>query len=133
MSKPIKTYDDLQKERQRLEVLLQSQKEILRNDIAGLKQELQPAVRAFSFLGKIFTREKGNLLLTGGMNRLVDLVFKKLILSRTGWITRLVVPFLIKNYSSHIVAEHKTEWIKKLFSLFGRKHHHNGQAATDVS
>ena len=96
MNKPIKTYEDLLKERHRLEVLLQSQKELIRLDIAEAKLHLQPAVKAVSFLGKIFTREKNNVLLAGGINHLIDLLFKKIVLSRSGWITRLVIPFFIK-------------------------------------
>lgn len=132
MNKSIKTYDDLLKERNQLEVLLQNQKKLIRQDITVLKLQLQPAVRAFSFLGKIFTREKNNVLLAGGINHLVDLLFKKIVLSKTGWFTRLVVPFFIKNYSSHFVAEHKSELIEKLFSLFRHKHS-NGQPAPDMT
>ena len=132
MSNTIETYDDLLKERYRLEELLKSQKALIRNDITELKQDLQPAVKAISFLGKLLTRESNNLLLTGGINYLIDKLFKKIILSRSGWITRLLVPFFIKNYSSHVVAEHKSDLLKKLFSLFGRKHD-NGQATSEVS
>ena len=132
MSKPIKTYGDLLKERHRLELLLQAQKELIRQDVVELKQHIHPAVKAISFLGKIFTREKDNLLLAGGINHLIDLLFKKIILSKSGWLTRLIVPFFVKNYSSHFVAEHKNELIKKLVSLFDRKHG-NDQTAADVS
>jgi hypothetical protein len=132
MNKTIRTYEDLLKERHRLEVLLRSQKDIIRQDITELKMQLQPAVKAVSFLGKIFTREKNNVLLAGGINHLIDLLFKKIVLSKSSWLTRLVVPFFIKNYSSHFVAEHKDELVEKLFSLFGRKHN-NGQTASDVS
>jgi hypothetical protein len=132
MSKPIKTYEDLLKERYRLELLLQAQKELIRLDVVELKQHIHPAVKAISFLGKVFTREKDNLLLAGGINHLIDLLFKKIILSKSGWLIRLVVPFFVKNYSSHFVAEHKNELIKKLFSLFDRKHS-DGQTAADVS
>ena len=132
MNKTIRTYEDLLKERHRLEVLLRSQKDIIRQDITELKMQLQPAVKAVSFLGKIFTREKNNVLLAGGINHLIDLVFKKIVLSKSTWLTRLVIPFFIKNYSSHFVAEHKDELVEKLFSLFRRKHS-NGQTPDDMS
>jgi len=132
MKRTIKTYDDLLKERNQLEVLLKAQKELIRNDFAELKQHIQPAVKAVSFLGKIFTREQNNLLVSGGINFITDVLFKRLVLSRTGWLTRLVVPFFIKNYSSHFVAEHKTGLLKKLFSLFGHKHN-NEQTTAEMS
>ena len=132
MNKSIKTYEDLLRERRRLEVLLNTQKELIRQDITELKLHLQPAVKVFSLAGKIFTREKNNVLLAGGINHLIDMVFKKIVLSRSSWLTRLVVPFFIKNYSSHFVAEHKSELVEKLFSLFRLKHS-NGQAPADMS
>ena len=132
MSKQIKTYEDLLKEKQQLELLLKAQKELIVADIYDLKNELKPALNAISFLGKIATRDKGDILITGAANQLIDLVFRKLILARTGWITRLVVPFFIKNYSSHFIGDHKKEWVKKLFSWIGHKNS-NGQAASHSS
>jgi hypothetical protein len=53
---------------------------------------------------------------------------KNFILSRAGWLTRLVVPFFLKNYSSHFLAEQKDKWIEKLKNWLGHKNgkeHHN--------
>ena len=132
MSKQIKTYQDLLKEKEQLELLLKAQKELIVADIHDIKNDLRPAIDAVSFLGKIATRDKSDILITGAANQLIDLVFKKLILARTGWITRLVVPFFIKNYSSHFIGDHKKEWVKKLFSWIGHKNS-NGQAASHSS
>ena len=132
MSKQIKTYQDLLKEKEQLELLLKAQKELIVADIHDIKNDLRPAIDAVSFLGKIATRDKSDILITGAANQLIDLVFKKLILARTGWFTRLVVPFFIKNYSSHFIGDHKKEWMKKLFSWIGHKNS-NGQAASHSS
>ena len=132
MSKQIKTYQDLLKEKEQLELLLKAQKELIVADIHDIKNDLRPAIDAVSFLGKIATRDKSDILITGAANQLIDLVFTKLILARTGWITRLVVPFFIKNYSSHFIGDHKNEWMKKLFSWIGHKNS-NGQATSHSS
>ena len=132
MSKQIKSYQDLLKEKEQLELLLKAQRELIVADIHDLKNELRPAIDAVSFLGKIATRDKSDILISGAANQLIDLVFKKLILARTGWITWLVVPFFIKNYSSHFIGDHKKEWVKKLFSWIGHKNS-NGQAASHSS
>ena len=121
MNKKIKTYNDLLNEKQQLEMLLHAQKELIVADIKELKHDLQPAVDAISFLGQITTRDNRELLVTGAANSLIDIVFKKIILSKTGWLSRLVVPFFVKNYSSHYIAEHKDEWLRKLFSWVSSK------------
>lgn len=124
MTKGIQSYNDLLEERKRLEALLQIQRETLRSDVDELKATFRPVVSTISEVGKIFTREKGNILMTGLSNWLIDLLFKKFILAKTNWLTRQAVPFFLKNYSSHFVAEHKNKLLEKLFSLFAHK---NGQ------
>jgi hypothetical protein len=131
MNKRIQTYDGLVKEKQQLEALLQAQKELVLYDLKELKQDLEPAVKAVSFLGKIVTMKKDNVLLTIGVNQVIDVVFKKIILSGSGWLTRVAIPFFLKNYSSHYIAEHKDQIMEKFFSWFGHKNH-NGQAAADT-
>jgi hypothetical protein len=61
------------------------------------------------------------LLLTTATEGVIDLVVKKLILARSGWITKLVVPFLMKNFSSHVVADNKDKWLSKLFAWVSKK------------
>ncbi len=122
MIKRISTYDELLEEKARLEALLREQKATIRNDINGIGEEFKPVTSAASFLGKMVTREGGNFFLNASANKLIDVIFKKLILSRSGWITKLIVPFLLKNYSSHVIQENKGTIWSKLFSLVTRKH-----------
>jgi len=126
MIKRITTYKDLLEEKTRLEALLREQKATIRQDIRSIGEEFRPVTSAASFLGKMVTREGGNFFLNASANKLIDIVFKRLLLSRTGWLTKLVVPFLMKNYSSHIISENKQTIWSKLLSLVGRKHA-NGQ------
>jgi len=117
MTKPrITTYEELLKEKERLEALLQAQKELVRQDIEEIKLELAPVKSAISVVSKFATRDKRNLLLTTATEGIIDLVVKKLILSRSGWVTKLVVPFLMKNFSSHFVADNKDKWLAQLFA-----------------
>lgn len=121
MTNKIRTYQDLLRHEEQLEELLKAQKELLVLDLRELKEEIRPATAALSFISKITTRDKSNFLLNAGVNKLVDLVVKKLILGKAGWLTRLAVPFFLKNYSSHFVADHKEEWLDKLFSWVSYK------------
>jgi len=121
MTKQIKTYKDLLEEKERLENLLKSQKQIVRDDMKQLGEHLEPVKSAFTTASKFFTRDNHNLLLNAGANTLIDIFIKRFILSKTGWFTRLVVPFLVKNYSSHIISEKKGSLLKKLFAWVGKK------------
>jgi len=121
MTKQIKTYKDLLEEKDRLESLLKQQKQIVRDDLKQIGEELKPVKSALDTAGKFFTRDNHNLLLNAGANTLIDIFIKRFILSKTGWFTRLVVPFLVKNYSSHIISDKKGTLIKKLFAWVGKK------------
>ena len=130
MNKAIRTYDDLLREEKQMEELLQAQKELLIYDFKELKEELRPATNALTFFSRIVTRDKNNVLVDGSVNKIIDIVFRKLVLARAGWLTKLTVPFFIKNYASHFIADHKDQLVEKLFSLFSHKNS-NGKAAPE--
>jgi hypothetical protein len=126
MTKRINSYNDLLEEKERLESLLKIQKAVIREDIYQIGEEIEPVTSALSFAGRLLTRDNSNLLLNAGANKVIDIFIKKILLARTGWITKLVVPFLVKNYSSHFISENKGTLLKKLFSWIGKKNA-NGQ------
>jgi hypothetical protein len=121
MTKTIVTYEELMLEKNRLQVLLKVQKELVREDINEIKQELAPVKSVISFAGKLVSKEPGNFLLNATSNTIIDLVVKKLLLSRSGWLTKIAVPFLLKNYTSHVIDDNKDTILRKIFSLFKRK------------
>ena len=121
MTKPIRTYDDLLEEKARLKLLLSAQKELVRQDINQLKQELAPVKSAISMVGKFATKDNRNWILTTAADTIIDLVVRKMVLSKAGFITKLAVPFFMKNFSSHIIADNKDKIISKLSSWFGKK------------
>jgi hypothetical protein len=125
MKRKIRSYDDLEREEKLLEDLLQAQKQLVQLDILQLKAQLKPATMALQFLNKITTVDKTNPLLNQGANTAIDFILKKFVLARAGWITQLLVPLVVKNYSSHFIADHKQDFVQKIFSLFSGK---NGKA-----
>ena len=126
MKKKIRSYEDLEREEKLLEELLLAQKQLIQADILQLKRQLKPAGMALQFFNNITTADKHNPLLTQGANAAIDLVLKKIVLARSGWLTKVLVPFFVKNYSSHFIADHKQDIVQKIFSLFsGNK---NGKA-----
>jgi len=121
MTSTIKTYEDLLAEKQRLQTLMQTQKEIIRGDIDEIKEELAPVKTAISFVGKLTTQDHSNPLLNGTINTVIDLVMRRVVLARAGWFTKLVVPFFVKNFSSHVIDDKKDDILRKVFSLFKKK------------
>ena len=121
MTKPIRTYEDLLEEKARLKLLLSAQKELVREDINQLKQELAPVRSAISIVGKIVTKDNRNWILTTLADTIIDMVVKKKVLSKAGLITKLVVPFFMKNFSSHVIADNKDKIVSKISSWFGKK------------
>ena len=125
MKRKIRTYEDLEREEQLLEELLRSQKELIQIEVGLLKQQLKPAQMALQFVGKITTPDKHNPLLTQGANTVIDALLKNVVLARAGWITKMLVPFFVKNYSSHFINDNKDNIINKVASIFSNK---NGNA-----
>jgi hypothetical protein len=121
MSESICSYKDLLEEKQRLEVLLVEQRQVLRSDVQELKAQLEPLRRVVEFIRKITTKDKTAFLLTIGSDIVINSVVKRFILSRAGWFVRNVVPYFLKNYSSHFLSEQKDKWIEKLRAWLGHK------------
>lgn len=127
MTKRINTYNDLLEEKDRLKKLLQAQKELIKEDVNEIKEELRPVREAAGVVGKFITRDHTNPLLTMGTDAAIDLLVRKLILSRAGWFGKLVIPFLVKNFTSHVVTDNIGTIKDKIFSLFSKKHKQNGR------
>ena len=127
MKRKIRSYEDLEREEQLLEELLRTQKQLIQLDVQVLRNQLKPASMALQFFNKITTVDKSNLLLNEGANKAIDFVLNKFVLARSGWITKFLIPIFLKNYSSHLIADNKSNLVEKVFSLFGRK---NGKAST---
>ncbi|ANE50672.1 hypothetical protein [Flavisolibacter tropicus] len=119
MNKKIKTYEDLEEEKLRLLSLLKTQESTIRTDIAGLKENLKPLGAAMDTINKLTTRDNRVPVLNIGLEMGIDLLMRKLLLSKAGWFTKIIIPFVVKNYTSHILGEEKREFIiKKLKNLF---------------
>ena len=111
MMNRIRTYEDLVARQQQMEVLLKLQKEQVRNVIRDLFDAGKSSV-----LGST-----ENFLLNKGVGKVIDLVVKKGVLGRAGWMYRLIVPFVLKQFSSKYITEHKKDIKDKFFSFFRGK------------
>jgi hypothetical protein len=67
------------------------------------------------------TRDHTGPLANFGIDFSIDLLVRKILLARAGWFTKIFVPFLVKNYSSHIISdEHRTNLAKKIQNIFNK-------------
>jgi hypothetical protein len=120
MSK-IKTYEDLLQEEQRLLTQLKATELLIRDDIAGVKEGLKPIGNVVKTIGKFTTRDKTGALANFGLDFSVDLFIRRLLLARAGWFTKILVPYVVKNYSSHIISEQqKAKLMKKISNIFSK-------------
>lgn len=126
MNKP-RTYNELLAEKARLKLLLAEQKEIIHQDFNEIKTELEPVRRIFTQAKKLFSKDAGGGLLTLGTDKLIDLLVRRVLLAKSGWLAKLVVPLLAKNYTSHIVDDNKGKIMNWIFSLFKRKNKNPGE------
>ena len=128
MSQTIKTYADLCEERDRIKNLLVVQRQKIKYDWDELKGEFLPVKNAFGVVGKMTHADKSNPLVNIGLKLASDLFLKNFVLAKAGWVTKLAVPFVVKNYSSHLLAEKGGNFLGKVFNFFGkgkrRQHDH---------
>ncbi len=116
MSQTIKTYADLCKERKRLQHLLAIQKQRVSDDWSALKDKLSPVRNVMGAVGKMASPDNSNPLVNIGLKVASDVLLKNFVLAKAGWFTKIAVPFVVKNYSSHALADTG----KHLFSRVGR-------------
>jgi hypothetical protein len=113
----IKTYEDLIIERDRLQALLIIQRQRVMADWNEVKIELEPVNSAFGVISKLAHSDKTNPLLNMGLKFASDIFLKNFVFAKAGWITRLAVPFVMKNYSSHFLAENGKGFLNKIRGL----------------
>ncbi|AHF17444.1 hypothetical protein [Niabella soli] len=105
MTKPIiRSLADLEAEKERLKASLKQRKENLGHSFAAIKDELSPIVKVAKTTRSIFTADSEFPLLGLGVEQLTNLIVKKGILRKAGWLPRLVAPVLIKKLSTYLIA-----------------------------
>lgn len=115
----ISTYEELEAEEKRLQALLYSHKENIRDSFAAVKEGLNPFKQAVHTIKKLFSRDKSNPLMRFGVDFGVDVFIRRLLLAKAGWFTKIVIPFFVRNYSSYFVNESKrSKIVQKIRNFF---------------
>ena len=97
--KKISNYADLVAERVRLEEKLVERKASFRREVDELKAKVAPVTSALRFMG-IFKRKPDQSLLKFGADVGIELLVRNRLLAKSNWITRMIVPFLLKGVTS---------------------------------
>jgi hypothetical protein len=120
MSK-ISTYKDLLEEEQRLQQILKRQEILIRQDLLSMKENLEPVKKVYDQVHKVFTRDNRVPFFNLGLELGIDVLLRRFLLARAGWFAKTFVPYIVKNYTSHILSEEKRKVIiKKIEELFNK-------------
>jgi hypothetical protein len=104
-SRPISSYEDLRKEKERLTELLKAQKIQIHRDVDEIKIELRPMLTLSENVSKLFNREDGkDPIVAAGTNIGIDILASKL-LSKSNFVVRLILPSILKNISSYLLPK----------------------------
>jgi len=119
----ITTYDELLKEKERLQLQLEVHKSAVKNHVAELKEKLNPLKNVIRFFSNFTSPPSTNTLVGTGVGLSLELLIRKMFFAKTGWLTRIVGPILLKNFSANMLKKNKDTLVKKVKSFF----HHNGK------
>jgi hypothetical protein len=117
-NRTIKTYDDLEREEQRLTAHLATLKLTLQEDISGvkhgLKEKLNPVKKIKAKVRELFVRDdKNSPAINFALNFGLDYILRLFIPNRTSVWTKTVIPFLTKNYVSHLITDEQRQKVGK--------------------
>ena len=94
MKVKIRSYKELLEHQERLKVLLDAKKDLIRSEVDLLKIQTKPMSDLF---GKLSHAERKQRLLAIGVGFATKTVIEKIIMARVGWVVRLVAPYLAEN------------------------------------
>lgn len=119
----ISTLAELKAEQNRLRFQKLFLETEIKKDFDELKSELAPIKLITKSAEKILV-SKDNGILGNSLGFIADFVTKNVFLRNSGFITRLIVPFLIKSSTGKLVEQNKSkivDWVSRQVSKLGRK------------
>jgi len=129
MKRKIESLDDLNLARKASRLRIRQLEEQIRDDVEELKESLKPVNLAGRTLKNLMTSDRQTIF-GESLSMTIDAFIKKLVLRKSGFLTRTIVAFMLKNYARNLVSKNSEnifEWIQSLFSKKKNSHLHNGQ------
>jgi hypothetical protein len=119
----ITTYEELLMEKERLQLQLEVHKSAVKMHVTELKRKMNPIKNVIRFFSNFTSPPVTNTLMGSGLGLSIEMLIRKMFFAKTGWITRMVGPILLKNFSANMLKKNKDVLVKKVKSLF----HLNGK------
>jgi thiamine phosphate synthase YjbQ (UPF0047 family) len=132
--KKIKNIDDFHAEKQRLQLEVMEAEAVLKEDLKWVKEELKPENVASTIFRGFLKKNIGGIF-NSGTGSIIEFILRDVVLSKSGWIKRLIIPLLAKNVSSGIISENKTDILGILRNLVkkARTYTHENSSHFDKS
>lgn len=109
----ISNYDELVAARIMTKTIIADRKRIIQERIEDLKEKISPLLLILPALNIFKKKESSNgnnhSLLKAGASLAIDLFVGQKLLRKAGWITRLLVPTLLKTVSSKVIENVKKD------------------------
>ncbi|MFT3901632.1 MAG: hypothetical protein QM727_00505 [Niabella sp.] len=117
----IKNYNDLVAEKERLKKNIRLRKAHIGEGVDSVKQAFNPIAQVAGTTKAIFNSERQNPLISFGVSRLTDFLFGKLLLKRTGFLGRLVIPVVVRRISTYLIASNFSDKAADTLHAFAQK------------
>jgi hypothetical protein len=99
----ITNYDELVLERRKLEADLALYKSLINKEVQEFRHKLEPLTNVVTFFTPSKNPPPNNKLLEVGTNLGIELLVRQKLLAKAGWLTKLVLPFILKKVSSKAI------------------------------
>ncbi|MCW3086191.1 MAG: hypothetical protein JWP12_3557 [Bacteroidetes bacterium] len=93
---------------------------VIQNDLQEIKAMFRPLQLVTSGAEKVLTSHN-NGILGNSAGLIADFLTRKVLLKNSGFLTKLIVPLLVKNVTSNVVDNNKetiVDWVGGLISRF---------------
>ncbi|WP_157558130.1 hypothetical protein [Niabella aurantiaca] len=122
MTKPvITTHKELMQEKARLKARLKQRKTDLRQSVEAIKDTLNPISHIAKTTKDIWNADASNPLIALGVTKLTDVVIRKGILRKAGWLSRLIAPVLVQKVATYLISEKAGDQIGRLLHRAAHK------------
>lgn len=104
MKNRIQAYDRLLMEEDLLQQELTTRQQRIADRFQSLGALIQPAAIGIGLAKTILTRNDRQPAVQAGLGFFIDLVTGNLLFRKSGWLTKTIMPPLLKNISSHVLS-----------------------------
>ena len=105
MAKPqIDNYEDLMEEKERLKARLKASKAGIKQSLGDIKEELNPFSNIKKTAQEALSTSTTNPLVKFGIKRASEFLIGKVLLKKSGWLPKLVVPFLVREVATRLIG-----------------------------